>query len=63
MNATAGELLGDAYEVPEEDRIAAERDAYTKLVGRLSHQSVVKHFDAYADIAWDSPEFAIDPAV
>ena len=60
MAASAGELLGDAYQVPEEDRAAAEQDAYTKLVGRLSHQSVVKHFDAYADIAWDSPDFAID---
>ncbi|MGI8492663.1 MAG: diiron oxygenase [Acidimicrobiales bacterium] len=36
-------------------------DAYVALLGRLSHQSVVKHFDAYADIDWDGPEFAIDP--
>ena len=34
---------------------------FPDLVRRLSHQSVVKHFDAYADVAWDSPEFAIDP--
>lgn len=34
---------------------------YEELLGRLSHQSVVKHFDAYADIEWDSPDFAIDP--
>ena len=34
---------------------------FTDLVKRLSHQSVVKHFDAYADIAWDSDEFQIDP--
>lgn len=34
---------------------------YEDLLGRLSHQSVVRHFDAYADVAWDSPEFAIDP--
>ena len=31
------------------------------LLARLNNQSVTKHFDAYADVAWDSPEFAIDP--
>jgi hypothetical protein len=35
---------------------------FDELVKRLSHQSVIKHFDAYADIAWDSPEFAVDLA-
>jgi hypothetical protein len=35
---------------------------FTDLVHRLSHQSVVKHFDAYADVDWDAPEMAIDPA-
>jgi hypothetical protein len=34
---------------------------YAELLKRLSHQSVVKHFDAYGDIDWDSPEMAIDP--
>jgi len=38
-----------------------DNDRYTELVARLSHQSVVKHFDAYADVAWDDPDFAIDP--
>ena len=28
---------------------------------RLSRQSVEKHFDAYADIPWDDPAYAIDP--
>jgi hypothetical protein len=37
-------------------------DRFTELVNRLSHQSVVKHFDAYADIPWDDPAWAIDPA-
>ena len=37
-------------------------DRFAELVGRLSHQSVVKHFDAYTDIAWDDPAWAIDPA-
>jgi hypothetical protein len=36
-------------------------DRFGELVARLSHQSVVKHFDAYADIAWDDPEYGIDP--
>ncbi len=35
-------------------------DRFTELVERLSHQSVVKHFDAYADVAWDDPDYAID---
>jgi hypothetical protein len=42
----------------EEQR--AER--FTDLVARLSHQSVVKHFDAYVDVPWDDPAYAIDPA-
>ena len=39
------------------DTIAADR-AWLSLLERLSHQSVTKHFDAYADIDWDSPELA-----
>ncbi len=34
---------------------------FTELLRRLSHQSVVKHFDAYADVDWDHPDYAIDP--
>jgi len=37
-------------------------DRFAELVERLSHQSVVKHFDAYADVPWDDPAYAIDPA-
>jgi P-aminobenzoate N-oxygenase AurF len=36
-------------------------DRFTELLRRLSHQSVVKHFDAYADVDWDHPDNAIDP--
>jgi hypothetical protein len=32
---------------------------FADLVRRLSEQSVVRHFDAYADIDWDAPEMAI----
>jgi len=61
---TAGRLLGTQYEVPEEERRADDarrRETYPQLIARLSHQSVVKHFDAYADILWDDPAFHIDP--
>ncbi len=37
-------------------------DAYESLIARLSQQSVVKHFDAYADVPWDDPDYRIDPA-
>jgi len=49
--------------VPEEERaLPSRRETYAELVRRLSHQSVVKHFDAYADIDWDAAECQIDPA-
>jgi hypothetical protein len=44
----------------EVDERLADDAAFHQLVGRLSRQSVEKHFDAYADIAWDDPSFAID---
>ena len=48
--------------VPEEERaLPGRRETYAELVRRLSHQSVVKHFDAYADIDWDTDELRIDP--
>ena len=37
-------------------------DDFTVMVGRLNKLSVERHFDAYADIDWDDPEFAFDPA-
>jgi|HubBroStandDraft_1064217.scaffolds.fasta_scaffold18430_2 hypothetical protein len=54
--------MADEFVVPEEERAAhaIHSDAYFDLIRRLSHQSVVKHFDAYADIDWDNPEFRID---
>lgn len=49
-------------ELPQEEqqRVDAD-DAYRRFLARLSHQSVVKHYDAYADIPWDDPAYAIDP--
>ena len=34
---------------------------YRDLLQTLSEGSVRRNFDPYLDIAWDSPEFAIDP--
>jgi P-aminobenzoate N-oxygenase AurF len=53
MTATA--LDGQPLDKEQED------DRFTELLGRLSRQSVVKHFDAYADVDWDHPDNAIDP--
>ena len=62
MATTSGALLTDRYDVPDEERAAVrKRESYEQLVRRLSHQSVVKHFDAYEDIPWDDPEYRIDP--
>jgi hypothetical protein len=52
----------DAVAVPAEERVGALDDAqYAALIERLSRQSVVKHYDAYADVDWDAPEMRIDP--
>ncbi len=50
--------MTDTVVLDEEQRA----DRFTELVERLSHQSVLKHFDAYADVAWDDPAYRIDPA-
>jgi hypothetical protein len=41
--------------------LAPSSDRYDAIVHRLNRASVHKHFDAYADVAWDEPEFQIDP--
>jgi hypothetical protein len=63
MATSSGSLLDERYQVPEEERVALGRvrETYEDLVRRLAHQSVVKHFDAYADIPWDDPSYRIDP--
>lgn len=43
-------------------RAPRARIAHAELVPRLNRQSVVKHFDAYADVDWDAEENQIDPA-
>lgn len=48
--------------LPEEERTSLGDDAWDGLLARLNSQSVAKHFEAFVDIAWDDPEFQIDPA-
>jgi hypothetical protein len=51
------------FELPDEERQDATGEAaYQAFLARLSHQSVSKHYDAYADIPWDDPAYAIDPS-
>ncbi len=52
--AVDDEVVVDAAEV-------ASRERFDALVRRLSAQSVAKHYDAYADIPWDDPAYAVDP--
>jgi len=54
--------MPEEFLLPDEERVAkaVHSDAYFDLVRRLSHQSVVKHLDAYADVEWDNPAYRID---
>jgi hypothetical protein len=45
----------------EADAANASDRAWLSLLDRLNHQSVHRHFDAYADVDWDSPELELDP--
>jgi hypothetical protein len=47
---------------PALSRAPRPRIAHAELVPRLNRQSVLKHFDAYADVDWDAPENRIDPS-
>lgn len=40
---------------------ATTDQGWRTLLDRLNHQSVHKHFDAYADVDWDSDELRLDP--
>jgi hypothetical protein len=42
--------------------MATTSDDFAVMVGRLNRLSVERHFDAYADIDWDDPALALDPA-
>jgi len=67
MSTSESVVLNPGTPVALDDELAltardVEDAAYLKLLKRLSHQSVVKHFDAYADVDWDAPEMRIDDA-
>ncbi len=47
---------------PPSLRHARRKESHDALLARLSHQSVVKHFDAYADIDWDAADYQLDPS-
>jgi len=56
-------LPRNAPDLPAEERLGApDERAWRDLLARLSRQSVTKHFDAYADVPWDDPAYAIDPS-
>ncbi len=59
MDATA--VLGAEEPLLDEERLAGGgHRSYQEVLARLSHQSVVKHFDAYADVPWDEADGRID---
>ena len=45
----------------ERAQAARATRTYPALLSKLSESSVEKHFDAYADVAWDHPAHQIDP--
>ena len=48
--------------VPSDERpddVAIGDASYRSLLERLSRQSVAKHYDAYLDIPWDDPAYAL----
>ncbi|GAA2413250.1 diiron oxygenase [Actinomadura vinacea] len=55
MTKTPTEL---AEEVREQVK---DRKSYLGVIDRLNKASVDKHWEAYADIPWDDPDFAVDP--
>ena len=58
MTTEAAEASLLPSEIPQIER-RRKQESYEELIKRLSVQSVRKHYDAYADIAWDSPELEI----
>jgi para-aminobenzoate N-oxygenase AurF len=49
-------------EIPDDAELGGADDrAWRDLLGRLSRQSVTKHFDAYEDLDWDAPENVVHP--
>ena len=65
MTTTATEpdaRTAPAEELDESPQALAGEDRWTKLLDRLNDLSITKHFDAYLDVPWDDPAYAIDTA-
>jgi hypothetical protein len=58
MTASAPPAADEFTPDPEPSAVA-DAAGYRTLLERLSHQSVAKHYAAYADIPWDDPAFAL----
>jgi len=50
-----------AEELDESPEALEGTERWLKLLDRLNDLSVTKHFDAYADVPWDDPAYALDP--
>jgi hypothetical protein len=53
--------LASRETLADEPTVNPGDERWLSLLDRLNDLSVHKHFDAYADIEWDSPEYALDP--
>ena len=53
------EGMPQALESPPEIPTNVSTDEYAAILKDLSEASVERHFDAFADIAWDSPDFQV----
>ncbi|NMD57465.1 MULTISPECIES: AurF N-oxygenase family protein [Tsukamurella] len=54
-------MVDIAHTGVDDTRISGARADFHRTLTDLSSASVARNFDPYLDIAWDSPELAIDP--
>ena len=50
-----------AEELDESTQSVTQGERWLKLLDRLNDLSITKHFDAYVDVPWDDPAYALDP--
>lgn len=53
--------MSQTLESPPEIPADVSKAQYADILNRLSQASVDRHFDAFADIDWDSPDFQVRP--
>jgi hypothetical protein len=62
-DCAARESTGDTASTAEraiaDEERRAPREAYPALLARLSRQSVTKRYEAFRDIDWEAPDFAV----